>query len=124
MLCQLSYTHFSGASIYAVADTTAVNIGEIKLVWEEPAPPGTRTLVDYAKVLHDVRKRPKSWARIRTFKTRAGAVSARDKLRKANRGSWTFEARPIPNDVIPRVGNEKTVYGLYARYDNSSDPAA
>lgn len=84
-----------------------------EIVWEDPGLPGFgghRARSDWSRLMEEVKKRPKKWARLRGFEKRHQAHGAASRLRtgmtQIPKGSWEFTVRRKDDDI----------YYLYARY--------
>ena len=78
---------------------------KVEVVWEAPAPARTRSMYDAA--LAEVKRKPGSWARLRTFPGSSGAYSALSIRQRLGDPHWQAVARQID-------GSEE--WGLYVRY--------
>lgn len=80
--------------------------GEVELEWM-PLPEKRPNLGMYQKVIAEIERRPGQWARVRVFKNKESAYSARSALqKKLNQDKWDVEIRE----------QEDGMTGLFLRY--------
>jgi len=86
---------------------TAKNQAPVEIEWG--APPERRTPSKYNEALDEIKARPGTWARLRTFEGSSAAYSARKTVGKAAGPDDHWEIR------VARL-EEGDEYGIWARY--------
>lgn len=78
--------------------------------WEDPPPPqsGPRAaMAELARVVVELKRHPGRWARVRDFKSRSGAGSTRQRVRKEHPDcEWQARAMPEGSALFGRFVEE------------------